>query len=452
MNNAIFKEYDIRGLYYQDFDDAFAYSLGLAYSKLRKAELPGKEKIKIVVGEDMRISSAALKRQLIEGLLDGGLDVVDIGLSSTPTFYFAVAHYGYDGGILVSASHNLPEYNGFKVVRDRAIPVSKDSGLLEIRNFIVSNSLEKLENRGSIEVKQGILKEQVDRDLGYTDVGKIRKLKIVLDPANSMGALYMEELFSRLNCEIIKLDWKLSENPVHGANPYKKENIADLCAKVIEDGASLGIATDGDGDRIFFVDERGQPVEPHVARAIFCKIFLKNYPGAKIAYDIRPGKIAEDVIKENGGIPVVTRVGHSLIKEQMIREGIIFGAESSGHFFLSMDDGCYEVPMIVTLKLLQDLSESRLSLSEYAEPFKKYFNSGEINFELNDKEEVINKIKIAYGDGTINELDGLSVEYPDWWFNVRLSHTEPFLRLIVEARTQELMEQKVVELTGLISS
>lgn len=450
IHPGIFKAYDIRGIFDQDFDGDMAYRLGLAFSEMRKDELK-KDNINIVVGCDMRLSSPILKEKLIEGLTDGGANVIDIGLASTPTFYFAVAHYGYGGGILVSASHNPKEYNGFKLVREKAIPVSKDTGILALRDKIINNSLVKSKTKGTASQKENILADQVKHDLEYADMKNIKPLKIVIDPANAMGAQYFDGLFQHLPCKIIKMNWELDGNfPNHEADPFKHENVQDLCKKVLEEKADLGIATDGDGDRIFFIDDKGEPVEPGITRAILCKIFLRENPGAKIAYDIRPGRITLDSILENGGVPIVTRVGHSLIKEQAIKENAIFAGESSGHFFLNMAEGCYEVPLIVTLKILEELSIFNGKFSDYILPYKKYSHSGEINSRVGNIEEKIKEIKEKYQDGKLNELDGITIEYPDHWFNVRASNTEPLLRLNLEAKTKELMEEKRDEIINLI--
>jgi len=452
VNPNIFKAYDIRGVYGQDFNSQTAYELGLAYSQMRKIELNNKPRIKIVAGCDMRVSSPVLVKKLIDGLRDGGVDVVDVGVVSTPTFYFAVAHYGYDGGILVSASHNPKEYNGFKMTREKAIPISNETGIYALRDMVVAGGLKKSAQAGALTKQDNVLVDQVKHDLGYADVSKIKKFKIAIDPANAMGIKYFDELFRYVPMEIVRMNWELDGTfPAHEADPLKPENMEALCEKIKETGADLGIATDGDGDRIFFADNLGVRLDPGVTRAILCKLFLAEKPGSKIAYDIRPGRITPDTIVENGGTPIVTRVGHSLIKEQALREGAYFAGESSGHFFLNMGaDGCYEVPLIVTLKILGALSESGKSFAEYAKPYKKYFNSNEINSKVSDIRAKINEIKEKYSDGKQNELDGITVEYPDYWFNVRPSNTEPLLRMTLEARTQKLMEEKRDEVLKLI--
>jgi len=452
INQNIFKAYDIRGVYQKDFDATMAYQLGLAYVKSREQEL-GKTGLKIVASSDMRLSSPILKQSLMKGLSAGGAEVIDIGLSSTPTFYFAVAHYGYDGGIMVSASHNPKDWNGFKLVRQKALPIGLDNGLATIRELIVAGNLTPAIKQGAITIQEHVVVDQVKHDLQYVDVQRIKPFKIVVDPANAMGADYFEELFKHLPGELIKMNWQLDGSfPAHEADPYKLANIKDLCQTVLSAKADLGIATDGDGDRIFFVDELGQPISAGITRAILCQLFLQDKPGAKIAYDIRPGKITEDIIKANGGIPIITKVGHSLIKQQAVDEGAYFAGEASGHFFLNMDEGCYEVPMIVALKLLQALSATNERLSSLVKPFQKYYHSGEISLSVPNVQEKLAQLKAKYHDGQINELDGISVTYPDFWFNVRASNTESLLRLNLEAISNELMQTKREEVLALIKN
>jgi phosphomannomutase len=450
INPEIFKAYDIRGIYGKDLDEETAYRLGCAYVGLRREEID-KDKLTIVVAEDMRLSSPALKKSLIKGLTEAGADVIDIGLASTPTFYFAVAYFKYDGGIIVSASHNPPQWNGFKLTRDKAIPVSGETGMFTLRDQVINNKFKLAAQKGNITKKNDVLQTQIKYDLNFVDIKKIKPLKIVIDPANGMGAQYMEALFSYLPCQLIKMNFTLDGTfPAHEADPLKEKNLVVLQKKVIEERADLGIAIDGDGDRIFFIDDQGKTIEQSIIRGILAMLFLRKKPGAKICYDIRPGKITHDLIEKYGGVPIVTRVGHSLIKEQTIKEGAYFAGESSGHFFLNMDIGCFEIPVIITLKLLQEFSEINKPISEYIGPYQKYYHSGEINSVAENKKNVFEKIEKKYNDAKINKLDGVSVEYPDYWFNVRGSNTELKIRLNLEAKTKELMEEKRDEVLKII--
>ncbi len=452
INPSIFKAYDLRGIYNVDFDDEFAYKLGLAYCQMRRDEM-GKDSFTVVAGRDMRLSSPQLHEQLIKGLVDGGAEVIDVGLVSTPTFYFAVAQYKYDGGIMVSASHNPKDWNGFKMVRQMASPISENSGIMDLKKIITEEGVQSHYKKGTLVKKEHVVADQVEHDLKYIDLSKIKPLSIVFDTANAMGAPYFEELFKHIpQLKVEKMNWELDGNfPAHPADPYKAENVKDLCARIVETKADLGIATDGDSDRIFFIDNNGKPVEPGIMRAILCKIFLREKPGATIAYDIRPGRITLDTILENGGTPLVTRVGHSLIKEAVIDSGAYFAGESSGHFMLNMaGEGCYEVPGIVALKLLAELSQAAASLSEYLKPFEKYFSSGEISLRVENPQEKIALVKESYKAGKIHELDGLSVEYPDFWFNLRASNTESLLRLNLEGISKEIVENETQNILKMI--
>ncbi len=472
---SIYKAYDIRGIYPDELNEELAKKIAQAFALMRKKEL-NKEQITIVVGADMRISSPSLKQQVIEGLVQSGVRVIDIGLVSTPTFYFAVSYFGYDGGLMVSASHNPAQYNGIKIVREGAKPFGQGNGMEELQTIVenmslrdegeaisrssesggIATSLSGLamttENKGNVILKEEILFAQTKEEEKFADLKKIKPMKIVVDTANAMGAQYLEELFKDLpQIELIKMNFDLDGTfPAHEADPFKEENNIDLKKRVLAEKADLGIATDGDGDRIFFVDNTGELVEPAILRGIMAELFLRDNPGSTICFDIRPGKITQDLILQNGGVPSVTRVGHSLIKKQMIETGAIFGGESSGHFFVKFPFGVFEAPMVVTLKLLQELSEKNITLADYVKPLKKYFHSGEINFKVADKNAVLEKLKEKFADAKISDLDGLTFEYPYFWFNVRASNTESLLRLNLEGINAEIVKQKVEEIEKLI--
>jgi len=453
LNQSIFKAYDIRGIYGRDLDDEFAYKLGLAYCHLRREE-SNRDNFTFVVGRDMRLSSLSLHKNLVKGLIEGGADVIDVGLVATPTFYFSVAHYKYDGGIMISASHNPADYNGFKLVRQMASPISENSGLKDLQKIINENSLLPYSKIGKIIVKENVIKDHVNYDLAMVDTSKIKPFKIVFDSANAMGSLYFEELFKSLpQISLEKMNWDLDGTfPNHEADPFKAENVKELSEKVVSMNYDLGISTDGDSDRVFFIDEEGAAIEAGVMRAILCKLFLRDKPGATICYDIRPGKITYDTIIENKGTPLVTRVGHSLIKEAMIDSGAYFAGESSGHFILNMvEEGCYEVPGIVVLKLLIDLSKENIKLSDYIKPYKKYYHSGEISFKVDAIDEKINLLREKFNDQQPNELDGLSYTYPEVWFNIRKSNTEPLSRISIEGIAKEPVEKIKNEIIKIIS-
>ena len=401
----------------------------------------------------MRLSSPSLKEQLIKGFVSAGADVIDFGLVSTPAFYFAVSSYALDGGIMISASHNPGQWNGFKIVRAKAIPVSGETGLNWMKEKISAGPIAIETKKGTITSKDGIVKEQLQHDLQYINLKKIKPLKVVIDTANGMGAQYIFELFKNLPIVLLPLNFEFDGSfPSHEADPLKEENMAQLHAAVIEKDADLGISTDGDGDRVFFVDNNGQTISPAIIRGLLAKIFLAIKPGSKIGYDVRPGKITPDLILQNGGIPVITKVGHSLIKEQMLREDIYFAGESSGHFFLNLEIGCFEMPNIMIGKLLEEFSNCGQKISDYLAPLEKYFASGEINNSVKDKEAVIKALSKKYADGKINYLDGITVEYPDYWFNVRPSNTENTVRLNIESESPKIMIEKRDEILSIIKN
>ncbi len=453
INSEIFKAYDIRGIYGQDFDNEMAYLLGLAFIELRKndPDYNPNKKLQIAIGADMRLSSPAIKENLIRGITNAGADAIDLGLVATPTFYFAVAKYNYDGGVMVSASHNPKEWNGFKLVRAKGIPISGETGINFIKDKILVNHFLPAAVKGEVLHNDNALKDELEYTWSLIDVKKIKNIKIIADTANGMGATYLEPILAAVPGEAIPLNFKLDGNfPAHEADPLKEENLEELKKAIFEKKAGLGISSDGDGDRIFFVDNLGETINPAIIRGLLAQSFLTDKPGAKIGYDVRPGKITPDLIQAAGGIPVVTRVGHSLIKEQMIKEDIYFAGESSGHFYFNSPLGCFEFPSLMILKLLIIFSASDLPISEQVAPYKKYFLSGEINRVVANKDDVFRQIETKYADGKITKLDGISVEYPDFWFNVRGSNTEPKIRLNLEATSQKLMAEKRDEILELI--
>ena len=450
VDTSIFKAYDIRGIYPDSIDEEIAEKVGRAYAIILKGENPGK-KLTVVVGEDMRLSSPSLKKSLIKGLTESGLSVVNVGLVSTPTFYFAVAYYKYDGGIQVSASHNPKEYNGLKMTRGRGIPVGGDTGIMEIKDLVVKNKFENAKTKGKVAKRDNVLIDAEIVQSKNIDTSKIKPFKIVADAANAMGALDLEAVFSQLSCKLVKLNFKLDGTfPAHHPDPLKEETLTQLKEAVVKEKADMGIAPDGDGDRYFFIDEKGETVPQPILRGLMAQIELKENPGATVCYDVRPGRITRDMIEELGGKAVVTRVGHSLIKETMLKEDAVFGGESSGHYFYKFTYGTFEAPIVLVLKFLLYLSEQNKPLSEVIKPYKRYFHSGEINSDVKDKEAKMEEIVKKYSDGKLSRLDGITIEYPDYWFNVRASNTEPLLRFALEAKTKELMEKKCDEITKLI--
>ncbi len=448
----IYKAYDIRGIYGTELTEEVTYKTARAYAQLMKKENADTQ-LTIAVGADMRISTPVLQPEVLRGLTDEGINVVDVGLVSTPAFYYAVAKYEYDGGIMVTASHNPKEYNGLKFVRADVKPVSMDNGIAKIRDAVIADNLGDIIGGGTVEKKDGIVEEHAKYEVDWVGINNIKPLRIIADAANSMGATYVRAMFSHLPCELIEMNFELDGNmPSHEADQFKEENNAALMQQVVERKADLGIATDGDGDRIFFIDSEGNMIEPAIIRGLIAQLVLEREPGSTICYDIRPGRITRDMIIEAGGKPSVTKVGHSFIKAQAIEEGAAFAGESSGHFFMRTELGVFETPVIVAMMLLQYFSRSNESIADQVRPFRKYSHSGEINSEVEEKETMVQKLKDTYGKDAknVSELDGITIEYEDYWFNVRPSNTESVLRLNLEAISEEVQKQKTKEILSII--
>lgn len=435
INPGIFKAYDIRGAYPKDLNEEASYRIGRAYVKLLN-----KNNAKIAVGRDNRLSSDSLFNSLVKGLTDQGADVIDIGLSTTPLLYFSVAYFNFDGGINITASHNPIEDNGFKLVREKAIPIGAENGIYEIRDMVLAGPFDNQE-KGRVETKE-VLTEYIKFNISQFNLKKIKPLKIIVDTANAVPGVVAPKMLEATNCSVKYLFLELDGNfPNHLPNTLKKENLKFISESVREEKADLGIAFDGDGDRIVFIDEKGEIIDGDLITAFLSEIVLKDDPKEKIIYDIRSSNVVEETIRNNGGIPIVERIGHTFIKERMRKENALFAGELSGHYY-HRDHFSFECPFFVLFKVLEIISQSDKNLSELIAPFKKYFTSGEINFQVKNKEELLKKLEKKFGNGKVSKLDGLRIDYPDWWFLTRPSNTEPVLRLVVEAKNKELMEEK----------
>ncbi|MBU3935191.1 phosphomannomutase/phosphoglucomutase [Patescibacteria group bacterium] len=453
---SVFKKYDIRGLSPQTINPDFAFRLGLSFSTFLATKNISSPTV--VVSRDARLSSPSLSLELIRGLRRQGINVVDIGQASTPTFYFAVAFYDYDGGIQVTASHNPKGYNGFKLVLSRSRPLSQETGLEDIKNIFVKNTFTSADSPGQLLPAPDVLHDLIVSQAKEWDIlpAKLKKFKIVIDPANSMNILDSTAFFKFLPAEIFPINFTLDGNfPAHEADPLKPENLVQLQSQVIKQKADFGIASDGDGDRIFFVDEKGVLIPQAILRGLIAQIVLKKYPESPVCYDICPGRITADLIKQVGGRAIVTPVGHSLIKQIMIKNDSYFSGESSGHFSFKFSYGYFEAPLVFIALLLKYLGEQNKPLSALIDPLRIYFHSGEINSEVTNPQAKIDEIKQKFSSlphAEINLLDGLTVTFPDYWFNLRSSNTEPKLRLNLEAKTQDIMEQNRDRLLTLIRS
>ena len=443
MNPSIFKSYDIRGIYPSEIDEKTAYAVGRATVEVLGAK-------KLVVGRDARASGPSLEEALIRGIADAGCDVVRIGMVTTPMLYFASWHLDVDGALSVTASHNPAEYNGIKICRKNAVPVGEASGLFSIRDRALAGEWSDVPTKG-------VVTQDDIQDAYYETFGKLatlgkKKFHIAIDCANTMGVLelpFYEQFFTK-NFEIEKLYCDL-DHPytAHEANPLNTETLDELRALVVEKGCDLGIAYDGDADRIGFVDERGEIIPMDLVTGLIAQVLLKDNPGATILYDLRSSNSVKEVIEENGGIAQECRVGHAFIKSQMADENALFAGELSGHYYFQANKNG-EVSTLASFTLLNRMAETGKPISELVAHLRRYFHSGEINSEVPDKDAVLAKLKETYADGAQHELDGLKVSYPDWWFNVRPSNTEPVLRLNLEAKTKEMMEEKREELLAII--
>ena len=440
---SIFKAYDVRGVYPNELNEEIAYKVGRAFVTFLKVN-------KVAVSQDMRKSSNSLKKELIKGITDQGADVIEVnGLCSTPRSYFACWFLKTPGSIMVTASHNPRKYNGFKFTREKAIPISGDTGIKDIEKLVLKNKFKEPKKKGKI-IKKDITQDYKKHILNFINPKKIKPLKVVIDAGNGMGGKDMELLLGKLPLKVIKMYFKPDGNfPNHEANPLKEENLVALKKKIKEEKADFGIAPDGDADRVFFIDENAETIPADFITCLIAEKILKKNKGEKVLYDLRSSWITKETIEAFGGKPLMCRVGHAFIKEQMRKEKAIFAGELSGHFYFR-DNFYTDSGVIAALKVIQIISEKGKKLSELVKPLKKYFASGEINSEVEDKEEKMKELAKIYGDGKISYLDGIRVDYKDWWFNVRPSNTEPLLRLNLEAKTKELMETKRDEVLNII--
>jgi len=443
IDPGIFKAYDVRGTYPDQMNEEVAYRIGWATSRFLNART-------LAVGRDMRLSSPALAQALIGGITDAGTDAVDLGMIGTDMYYMAVPKYGYDGGIMVTASHNPKNWNGMKFIREGAIPISGDTGIGRIRDLVLSDNVQPSPRKGAV-IQKDIYEDYVQHVLSFIDPGRIRPYKIVLDPGNGMGGHIAGRIFEHLPCQIVPMNFEPDGNfPNHEPNPMLEENQGPIIEKVREEKADLGVMWDGDADRCFLVDSDGRFVEGYFITALLAEAVLRKKPGSTVICDPRNTWAVVETVLANGGRIVINKAGHSFFKEAMRRENAAFAGEMSGHYYFR-ENYCADSGMIPVLMILELMSDKGQSLAELLEPFRsRYFISGEINSTVENAAEIIEKLRRRYSDGEQSMIDGLSVEYSDWRFNVRPSNTEPLLRLNVEARSRELMEEKRDELLAQI--
>jgi phosphomannomutase len=444
LEPKVFKAYDVRGIYPDELDEAGAEAIGRAY-------VAQFEPRRMAVGRDMRLSSPAMQEALMRGAAAAGAEVLDLGLVGTEMVYFAVGSLGLEGGAMVTASHNPKEYTGMKLVRRGALPVGGESGLFDVRDRALEDS-EPRGAEGTIE-QYDIWPAYVDRVLWFVDVSTIKPLKVVIDAANGMAGAMLPPVLERLPIETVRCYFEPDGSfPNHEPNPLLLENREFIVRKTLDEGADLGVAFDGDGDRCFFVDDTGEFVPGDFVTALFAESLLEKEPGAKVIYDVRASRAVPDAIERDGGVALMNRVGHAFIKARMRKEDAAFAGEVSGHYyfrdFSQADSGV--VPFLLMLELI---SKRGRRLSEILAPLRsRYFITGELNTPVPDVALKLQELKERYADGRVSHLDGISVDYDDWHFNVRPSNTEPLLRLNLEATSEELMEQKRDEVLEVIRS
>ncbi|MGH9139483.1 MAG: phosphomannomutase/phosphoglucomutase [Acidimicrobiales bacterium] len=444
--DAIFKAYDIRGTVPDQLDADLCQRIGAAFACFASEH---DDAARVLVARDMRPSGVELAGAFSDGVMEQGLDVVDLGLASTDVVYFAAGHLDAPAAVF-TASHNPARYNGIKLCLSAAKPVGEDSGLGEIAK-LAAEGLEPVNagSRGSRSA-QDLLGAYADHVRSFVDVGTLRPLKIVADTANGMGGLVVPAVFEGLPFDVEILFPELDGTfPNHPADPINPENQRDVKARVLDTGADVGLAFDGDADRVFLVDERGEGLSGSTTTAIVAAGVLEREPGSTILHNLICSKAVPEVIRERGGTPVRTRVGHSFIKAVMAETGAAFGGEHSAHYYFRnnyrADSGC-----IAALVVLEQLCRAGVPLSELRRPFERYAASGEINFEVDDPRAVVEVIADEYPSLSQDRLDGLTVDAGDWWFNVRPSNTEPLLRLNLEASTPAEVETRVAEVRSII--
>ena len=448
--SGIFKAYDVRGLYPDQINEEVARQIGLAFHNVLDAtdRSSGSE---VIVSRDMRSHSEPLSTALIGGLRGSGLDVCYIGLATTPMNYFAIGHLGAAGGVQVTASHNPASYNGLKFSLRGARPVSGDDGIPLLEKKVSTGELPVSDTRGELR------EAQVFDDYGKHVLSFLkrksgaRKLKVAVDAANGMGTIYLP-LLEQMNIDLVPLYFELDGSfPNHEANPLKLENLQDVSALVQSSGADLGIAFDGDGDRAAFLDEKGEPIGSDIMTALIGGELLARQPGKHVLFDLRSSRAVAEYIEECGGIPVRERVGHSFMKATLREKDGIFGGELAGHYYFR-DNFFADSALLAVVEVLNLIDDKDLPLSQIAAPILRYAKSPEINFEVEDKQGKMDELGQRYADGQIDYLDGITVQYDDWWFNVRPSNTEPYLRLVLEAKDDERLTQRRAELVAILGT
>lgn len=443
IDSSVFKAYDIRGIAPDQINGEVAYHVGVALTSYLKAKT-------IAVGRDMRISSDDLADNLIRGINDSGVDVADLGRCSTDGLYFAVGKFGYDGGVMITASHNPKQYNGFKICRQMAEPLSGQQGLDQMLQAIQNDThLTKSPSHG-VTVRIDIAEDYAEHCLSFIDIAKVKPFKIAIDAGNGMAGLTLPPVLDQLPIDVTPLYFELDGTfPNHPASPIEEENLVDLVKKIAATGADFGVAFDGDADRMFLVDRFGKQLGGDMVTALVAKSLLARNPGETVLYNLICSKAVPELIERSGGRPVRTRVGHALIKPLMKKHNAIFGGEHSGHFYFR-DFWFADSGLIAFLVCLELISIEGKPLHEMVAAIDPYVRSGEINSRVDSVAKTIARVKEAFTSGQQDEMDGLTVTYDDFWFNLRPSNTEPLLRLNVEAARENLLKIKTDEILAII--
>jgi phosphomannomutase len=448
MDPAIFKAYDIRGVYPDQIDEEAAWKIGYATARFLRSLLRGYERGQantqsLCVGRDMRTHSEAVAGALIEGMNATGANVIDIGMVDTPQIYFAINHLGTCGGVQVTASHNPAKYNGFKISGLDAKPVGADTGLKDIEH--IAMALPHTKGRAEASVRKCDLTAEYRSHVLKFLAPNIKRMKIAIDASNGMAGKMVPAVFGDLPIEIIELNFEHDGKFKHEPNPLVEKNLAQVKAAVKKNKCDFGICFDGDADRLMMVDEKGKTIGCDLITALMVPYFLKKEPKSKVVYDLRSSRVVAEEIIKNGGTPRRERVGHAFMKKAMRDSHAIFGGELSGHFYYR-DNYYADSGMITLVHVINIVSEAGVPISELIKPLRRYYHSGEINFHVEDKQAKMDDLARRYNDGQIDHLDGVAVGYKEWWFNCRPSNTEPLLRLNVEARSRQLLDEKLSEI------
>ncbi len=452
MDEKIFKAYDIRGIYGEQFDEEAAWKIGHGTAQFLRSLLQGYDRGQansqcVVVGHDMRTHSPSLTQALIEGITGSGANVIKVGMIDTPQIYFAVNHLGACGGVQVTASHNPAKYNGFKICGQHARPIGSDTGLKDIKH--IAMSLRHTESAGQGTVTEMDLTEAYRRHVRSFLNPNGKRLKMVVDASNGMAGKWVPLLFGDWDVDMTLLNMETDGTFKHEPNPLVEMNLAELKQTILDKGADFGVCFDGDADRLVMVDEKGQTVGCDILTALLAGYFLKKSPGSAVVYDLRSSWVVKEEILKHGGVPRRERVGHSFMKKTLKDSKGVFGGELSGHFYYR-DNFFADSGMITLVHMLNILSEVKKPLSTIIDPLKRYSVSGEMNFEVEDKKGMMETMAGKYPGAEVDRLDGVTVQLKDWWFNLRASNTEPLLRLNLEARDPELLKVKMAEIKAVL--